>query len=557
MKKITILLFAVTALAAGCKKFTENINNNPNQPTTVTPNVLLSAALTTSASDMANDFQSTARWMGYWARSGNFIQTIPQETYAITTGYADGEWQNLYGELAKYKYLENNSQGDPFYVGVAKTMEALDFSTLVDGFGNVPYSQAFNLQKYPNPKYDDAATIYAALVVQCDSAVTEFQKAITFYNTTATSTQISTDANYDIVYGRLGLTSSTARINYWIKFANSVKLRILMTARTSSASAFSSSNITAEIAKVTATGQGFIGSDYTQGTGYTYDASTNESAAVNPGYTNASASQQNPLFGDFYLPANTPNNDLAFFRASQYYINYGKNTNDARYSDDYSYFGNYVWAGIYDGDPNAASNANTSQLGANDGSSSPIPTTIGTLKSSSQSEFIMSDFESLYWQAEAAELGYLPTENPLTLSITGVEQSYVYVNDTGDGVTGDNVTDADQNFVAASGGTMVDMTGTTITMQAIMTLKWSAENTINWEQAYTDYRRTGYPVPDGTNFGFSHANNVVQHTNPTTGLKINFPYRYLYPQSEINTNGANIPSGTGPYTAIFWDNREK
>jgi hypothetical protein len=90
-----------------------------------------------------------------------------------------------------------------------------------------------------------------------------------------------------------------------------------------------------------------------------------------------------------------------------------------------------------------------------------------------------------------------------------------------------------------------------------MTLKWSAENTINWEQAYTDYRRTGYPVPDGTNFGFSHANNVVQHTNPTTGLKINFPYRYLYPQSEINTNGANIPSGTGPYTAIFWDNREK
>ena len=48
MKKIIILLLLTTVVASGCKKFLD-VNTNPNQPTVVTPNVVLSAALTGSA----------------------------------------------------------------------------------------------------------------------------------------------------------------------------------------------------------------------------------------------------------------------------------------------------------------------------------------------------------------------------------------------------------------------------------------------------------------------------------------------------------------------------
>lgn len=557
MKKLTILLFAATALAAGCKKFTENINTNPNQPTVVTPNVLLSASLNSSAANLALDFQNTARWMGYWSRSGSYIEDVPTETYDIQPSYADGSWQSLYAVLTQYKGVEAAAGSDPFYSGVAKIMEALHFSTLVDGFNNVPYSQAFNLNKYPNPKYDDAATVYAALVQQCDSAVYYFQKAIVYYGT-APSTVVSTDATYDIVYGRSALAlSATQRMDYWIKFANTVKLKLLMTARGSSASAFSASSITTELAKVTATGQGYIGSDYAGG-GIAYDVAANESASVNPGYGTANAAQQNPFFGSFYVPSGTPNNNLAYYRANTYYVNYGNNFSDFRFTDDYliNLGGAPYVTGNYDGDPNAVSNSLSSQLGQ-----STVPTTIGPLHSSAQDEFLMSDFESLFWQAEAASLGYnVGTLTSGKLADIGTEQSFVYVDDTGSGSASQDAADAETNFIAGTAGTIVDISTSTPTLRAIMTEKWSALNSINWEQAYTDYRRTGYPVPDGTNFGFSHAQNRVTHSSKDAlgnVQSVNLPYRYLYPQSEINTNAGNIPAGTSAYTKIFWDNREQ
>jgi hypothetical protein len=540
MKKLTILLFAIASVAAGCKKFTENINNNLNQPTVVTPNVVLSAALVASGSSLANDFLNTNRWMCYWARSGNYIETIPTETYVLDPSYADGEFEGLYGTMTRYNYIQNNSAGDPFYVGVAQVMKAFHFATLVDAFNSIPYSQAFNLAKYPAPKYDDAATIYASLVQQCDSAVISFQKATTYYSG-APSTTITLDDKYDVMFGRGAGVDPTTRMNEWIRFTNTVKLRLLMTARTAtSVSAFSKASIMAELAKVTANGQGFIG--------------PNQSASINPGYSNSQAAQQNPIYGGFYLTSGTANNNFNFFRANQYYINYGNNTGDPRFTDNYQIVlsGAPYCVGNYDGDPNPLSNTFTSGIGSGKATS-----TTGPIQNASQDEFIMSDFESLFWQAEAAQEGYI-AGSAADFAKQGTEQSFIYVNDTGSGDNGQNITDAD-NFLAGDAGdpkTDVSVGG----LQAVMTLKWAALNTINWEQAYTDYRRTGYPVPDNNDFGFSRANNVFKHAMlDVTGKNqpINFPFRYLYPQSEINTNNANIPSGTSAYTTIFWDTREK
>lgn len=534
MKKITILLIAIVAVAAGCKKFTD-INNNPNQPTAVTPNVVLSAALVQSAANIGTDFQSTARWMGYWSRSGSYIQDVSTETYNIGPTYHDGEFQALYNVLSKYDYIEHNSAGDPFYVGVAKTMKAFHFSTLVDGFGNVPYSQAFNLIKYPTPAYDDASKIYLDLISQCDSAVSYFQKAILYYGVSPGA--VSTDDKYDIVYGRGAGVDPTTRVNEWIAFVNTIKLRLLLTGQGSTAI---SSIISSEIAKTTANGVGYIG--------------VGASASVNPGYTSANSAQQNPLYGSFYLPAGTPGFGLVYYRANTYYVNYGNAHNDFRFTDDYTINqgGPPYVTGNYDGDPLSVSNSLSSIVGQ-----STQPSTIGPLKSNTQDQFLMSDFEALFWQAEAAFDGFIPG-SAATFVQQGTEQSFVYVNDTGSGVAANNVADADSYLAGQAGDPYVDVAAGGL--QAIITQKWAALNAVNWEQAYTDYRRTGYPLPDGTNFGFSHANNIIPHPlKDASGVTrpVSLPFRYPYPQSEINTNSKNIPSGITIYTPIFWDTREK
>lgn len=508
MKKITILIFAIAALGSGCKKFTD-INQNPNQPLSVTPNVVLSAALTGSANNLAGDFPNVTRWMGYWSRSGNYIADAQTEGYGINTTYADGDFQNLNNTLGRYAYIEQLGATDKtalaFYIGVAKTMKAVHFSTLVDGFGNVPYSQAFNIKKTTTPAYDDAKTIYLDLFAQLDSAVTYFQNASTYYHlSTTSSSALTNDDKYDIMFGRgTGGSDPGAadiRLNKWITFANTVKLKLLVHLSNVVDPAF----VTAEIAKVTANGQGYMTPGFL--------------ASVNPGYT-TSSSQYNPFWALFNTSSG-PGFFQQYYRANNYAINFYNSTGDVtRPSLVYAPVAGAI-VGNYDGDPQSLSNSFTSPIGP------------GLLKGPTQDQVILSDFEALFVQAEAAKLGWI-TGDPTALLQQAVEQNYVYL--------GDNAADADAYIAAAAGNANVDYA--TGGEQAIITQKWIALNGVNWMEAYTDYRRTGFPT--SSVLGISHA---VDHVKPE------IPLRFLYPQSEINANGKNVPAlPNAQYTPIFWD----
>ncbi|HZY37087.1 MAG TPA: SusD/RagB family nutrient-binding outer membrane lipoprotein [Mucilaginibacter sp.] len=533
MKKITILIFAIAVLGAGCKRFID-INQNVNQPLSVTPNVVLSAALTGSAGNLAGNFLNSARWMGYWARSGNYIADVPTETYVINAGYADGDFQSLYGTLSRYAYIEKAAQASkstlPFYLGVAKTMKALHFSTLVDGFGNVPYSQAFQVNTNSTPAYDDAASIYSSLVSQLDSAITYFEAAKAYYSASTTvSSVLSTDDKYDVMFGRgTGGTSSTnavARMVKWEEFANTIKLKLLL--HESELSSVKS-GIAAELAKTSSFGYLPAGT----------------SAAINPGYS-TSVSQFNPYWGIFNSASGQSVN-YAFFRCNQYSVNYLNSVGDnTRLNLFYAITGAAV-VGAYDGDPQAPTNSITAGIGTENGT--------GVLKGSTQDQPILMDFESLFLQAEATAKGYITGgATPDALVKQAIEQNYIYL--------GDNAADADAYYAAnstnptvsytASVGSPVSSTSVDPTpgMQAIMTQKWAALNGINWFEAFTENRRTGFPLKDGKTFGVSHAPNPILHNGAPT-----IPYRFLYPQSEINSNGKNVPAlPAAQYTPIFWD----
>ncbi|ALW87001.1 hypothetical protein AUC43_19100 [Hymenobacter sedentarius] len=82
------------------------------------------------------------------------------------------------------------------------------WSTLVNTYGNVPYSEALDFAK-PTPKYDDAATIYTDLFKRLDAALASLDPTAAGLGSA------------DLIYN--------GSISKWAKFGNSLKLRMALT----------------------------------------------------------------------------------------------------------------------------------------------------------------------------------------------------------------------------------------------------------------------------------------------------------------------------------------
>jgi hypothetical protein len=94
-------------------------------------------------------------------------------------------------------------------IAIADIMQVHAFSVLVNTFGDVPYSEALDATNL-FPKYDDAQTIYNDLIARLDADIAALDPASAGYSATA-----------DFIYG--------GNVSKWIKYANSLKLKLGMT----------------------------------------------------------------------------------------------------------------------------------------------------------------------------------------------------------------------------------------------------------------------------------------------------------------------------------------
>ncbi|MGH2642863.1 MAG: SusD/RagB family nutrient-binding outer membrane lipoprotein [Chitinophagaceae bacterium] len=506
MKKLLIIGFtlAIVTSLASCEKGFLNVNTNPNSPTDVNSGVLVSNDLYQIASDQSIGLsQVLGMWMGHWSRSGNFIQDIATETYAISPGYSYSEtfWQDMYHTNLDLQTVIQKSKAnkDPFFEGISMILQAYQFEKLVDVYNDVPYTQALDINNIL-PKYDDAATIYTDLFAKIDSGIAMLKTA----EGVEYSGTVSTDAPFDIMF--------QGSVSSWIQFANTLELKMLLNL---SEDASDASFIPGQIAKIEADSAGFL------------QAGT--SAMVNPGYIN-STGKQSPFYSFFgFTPTGAATQNNAYFRANTYAVAFSTVTNDPRLN----YFFNTTAsvntgadtvAGNYEGQPSANSNSNTSGFG---------PGLLGTAISSTP---IIPDFESLFWQAEAALRGWIPG-SAQTFYDGAITQSMVY-----EGVP--NPTAAAQAYLSQSISGVEWPSSISDQLATIIKQEWCALNGIDELEVWNNYRRLDLPadIP------------LSQNANRTATTT---PVRLLYPQTEIDRNGANVPAvGKNPgaqFTGnIFW-----
>lgn len=170
---ITILLAVVSITGMGCKKFLD-INKDPNNPLSVSEGLILSPAEITISTNIVGGFNGTTT--GYWMQQLSLNQPSPNaETYRILPSDVDNTW-SFYVYPNTLNNLNNminqaESAGHNQYAAIGKTLTAYTLAITTDVWGDIPYSQAFQVKTNLKPSYDSQEAIYESIQGLLDSAI--------------------------------------------------------------------------------------------------------------------------------------------------------------------------------------------------------------------------------------------------------------------------------------------------------------------------------------------------------------------------------------------------
>lgn len=571
MHQLVKLALAGTLLlgASSCSTFLD-INDNPNSPLVATPNTILAQALAGTASNYSTGFNAYGSFTaGYWGRSGTVNGYAIERTYNYTTNAYSNLWNNTYNNLEDYQIIQNQATGYGRHAAIARIMKVYNFLLLVDEYGDIPYTNALGgLSKSLTPTYDKAQTVYADLLVQLTGAIADINTAV------ADQTQANVTSE-DIVF--------QGNMTSWKRFANNLKLRILMRESQTSDAALTASVRTQLAALQTAT-DGFLTADVLAQPGYLQTAGKQnpfyDVYGVTPAGTSFTATYSYQLPTRYLLEQYVGNKDP---RAVKLYATAPSATSAiAAYS--LNYFGttitgnSFPYIGADLGEPTPLTGNRSSRF-LNGG---------GILKGFDAPTPLMLAAEYYFLRSEAETRG-LFTGGDATAKTdfnAGITASFVYfytpaasrrgtASDSSAFVTTGLYTPTATDLAAVAAGTMTQAqlntkvrinsgkvarymqvanptnplvnydlatsNGTLGKQNVIIYQKYLAMNTVGSIEAWDDYRRTAQPK-----FRASYESQSTRADH--------LPVRLLYPQSEVSTNAANIPAGINQFTSkIFWD----
>lgn len=525
--KITLKMLAAVAMATaatGCSSFLD-INENPNSPTSVTPDNILAQALTSTAALYTGGNPSYNHYgsfvAGYWGRSGVVNGYQEETTINYTSTFQQALFNTTYDNLNDYNIIQTNGMANGYtnHAAIARIMKAYQFLLLVDEYGDIPYSNALKGADNTTPSYDKAADIYKDLIVQLKGAISDIDKA---------GADAKTVGSEDVVF--------KGDMTKWKQFANSLQLRILLRQSQTEAGGTASSYVKTEMAALQNAPDGFITQD----------------VLVQPVYAQA-AGQQNPFYNRYgFTSAGTNATELLYQIPTTYILNQYVENKDPRVAQLYK-------IGLKDG--------KEQYVGTKFGERSPpgFSATLqasrflpggGLLKGPNAPTAIMLLSEHLFSKAEAETRGLFTGSDAKAEEdyLDGIKASFVYfyrpaggANTTLAATTSatPGVKEYEQYIAANATNPKVKYTlavrkGDLGKQEIIIYQKYLAMNTVASIEAWDDYRRTALPKFDAS----------IASTSPRPDK---LPTRLLYPLSEVNTNQANVPVGVDQYTKIFWD----
>jgi hypothetical protein len=215
LKYLYVILF-LGLLSTSCTKDFEDINTNPNNPSTTDPNYLFNYVLKEISGeyDIYNTYNYTyiQRWI---MQTSAVYGNSDMPPYTIFDQYRiQLLWEYFYSDIGlNNEMLIKMTANDPELVNkqqVARIWKAYSFHKVTDLWGDVPYSKAWGIideynSKVIQPEYDTQEVIYNNLLAELKDAASKMDASKEFFPE-------------DIIYD--------GDIDNWVKFANSLRLRL-------------------------------------------------------------------------------------------------------------------------------------------------------------------------------------------------------------------------------------------------------------------------------------------------------------------------------------------
>ena len=536
MKKIIYTLALGGIMLTSCNDWLD-INQNPNNATQdlVTSDMLLTYAQKEKA-DERNSSSNIHYLAQHLTKSGEVSGTYTFLTGQIMPQNVDAFWDNRYTRMANLVTIKNKAveAGDPGYEAIATTLMVVEFRELVDMFNNVPYTEALQGDQNMTPKYDKGADVYAGLLKDIQGAIDNFGKAIS-----------------DATYGAPGLKSSDIMfhgdLKAWQRYAYSIKLSLLMRI----------SNVQNVASEVAAIADKCLALDemVTANPGY-YKAS----GKMNPTYENwgrsyldkeTSAHKQNVPTATF-VDALRDNNDPR----QRVYLMPRTDMGDEAGITNYAAFGleNERYIGVPFGQMAPAGNEFVSRMGY-----SALCRTNSSVDGPVADVVVMSGSLVGFYLAEAALRGMIPGgdakaqeyyEQAVISAMTMFEASLqdASIEDYGacPAITG-SAAEAAQIFLSQDNKAVNWnlMTTDEEKLEAIQLQKWISLFMVDPLEAWSEQRRTDYPV-------------LLCSNSQTTGNKLIARLPYPNGEKTLNPENHDAEGDVNFYSSlVFWDQKNE
>ncbi|MFK7979892.1 MAG: SusD/RagB family nutrient-binding outer membrane lipoprotein [Saprospiraceae bacterium] len=212
--KILLLVIAMLAMHASCDDGFVELNTNPQAAINIDPNFQMTwVQLRTSGGRYENwragliyssmMIQHMSALCGYW--SG--------DKYTYNGGYSSSLIDRAYNEQVKdmqdlINTLQSGAAGDQTMLGMARIWRVVIFHRLTDLYGDVPYFEAGKgaLEGIDFPAYDSQDAIYADMLKELEEAIAQIGSG--------------GFGGADLIYG--------GNADQWKRFGNSLMLRLAM-----------------------------------------------------------------------------------------------------------------------------------------------------------------------------------------------------------------------------------------------------------------------------------------------------------------------------------------
>nr|WP_295934753.1 SusD/RagB family nutrient-binding outer membrane lipoprotein [uncultured Dyadobacter sp.] len=215
MKKL-IILFLPFLLLTACVDSLEDYNVDTKRPSTAPPVTLFSNALKGLADTLTSPNVNVNNYRLY-TQQWTTTTYLDEPRYNVTARIVpESFWRGLYkgviSDLNESRRLINadgllGQATKDVQLAQIEVVEVMTWAALVNTFGNIPYSESMNPEN-PLPKYDDAKTVYDAILARLDAALPKLESKGTPFG------------GGDLLY--------KGNIAQWVKFGNSLKLKLAM-----------------------------------------------------------------------------------------------------------------------------------------------------------------------------------------------------------------------------------------------------------------------------------------------------------------------------------------